>query len=38
MIKVAIAPLPNYSLNQSITHYNVLIAAKKIKAEDPTDS
>ena len=33
MIKVEIAPLPNHSLNQSITHYIVLIAAlKKIKS------
>ncbi len=32
MIKVAIAPLPNHSLNKSITHYNVLIAAKKNKS------
>jgi hypothetical protein len=36
MIKVAIAPLPNHSLNQSITHYIVLIGAlkKELKAED----
>jgi len=36
MIKVEIAPLPNHSLNQSITHIIVLIAAlkKKLKAED----
>jgi hypothetical protein len=33
MIKMASAPLPNHSLNQSITHYIVLIAAfeKRIK-------
>jgi hypothetical protein len=36
MIKVASAPLPNHSLNQSITHYIIIIAAfkKELKAED----
>jgi hypothetical protein len=36
MIKVEIAPLPNHSLYQSITHLMVLIAAfkKELKAED----
>jgi hypothetical protein len=36
MIKVAIAPLPNHSLNQSITHYIVLIGAlkKELTTED----
>jgi len=36
MIKVAIAPLPNHSLNQSITHYIVLIAAVKKKIKQKT--
>jgi hypothetical protein len=36
MLKGAIAPLPNNSLSQSITHYIVLIGAikKELKAEE----